>query len=238
MYYRRRKSKKRLIVMFSGVLLFIALLYGYMSNNKPLERPENVEGKIHERKVAEENSKNNLIENTKEVDNQDIEERGNEGNENEGDEENNTIEDNNDNQDYTPLVTENTEIIFDTLYTQTGEIERNRVKAPVTLVGTDLSDFKEYIENNYSSWKIKNISTKSVALYREKEGLTPNTYILKDKDGYIVVYKINSSGKEELVEETDISTTNLPEADKAKLNKGMKVKTLDEVESLIQDYSS
>ncbi len=227
MYYRRRKNKKRLIVLVSSILMFIALGYGYVSNDKPLEKPGELGNKISEEDIVkDEEDISDLINNTKEVDNQGIEKEGNEKEEAE------------DNQISTTIVTENTEIVFDTYYNQTGEINRNSIKVPTPIIGMTLSEFRDYIESNYSDWRIKNISTKSVVLYKEKNSLMPNTYLIKNNEGYITIYKVNDDGEIEIFDETDISVNNLPNTDRTKLNKGIYVKTLEEVESLIEDYSS
>lgn len=228
MYYRRRKKKGRLIVAVCSLILFIGLVYGYVTNNnEPLNKP--YEGENTPESNIENNKKNsiNAKQNTQEQTSQ-IEETSKE--------DTNIIE--SQERDTFNIVNKDTEIIFNTYFKKTGELETKKTKVPITLVGLQLDEFKNYIEENYSNWKIKNISTKSVALFIEKEGFVPNTYIVQNKDGYIVIYKINDSGEKVLYEETDIPISIMSEIDKRKLKEGIVVKNLDEAYKIVEDYSS
>ena len=61
-------------------------------------------------------------------------------------------------------------------------------------------------------------------------------YVLKDNDGKILIYKINDQGKEELYEETEISTEYLPEADKKLINDGLKVEGREKLNEIIESF--
>jgi hypothetical protein len=226
MYYRGRKNRRRFIIFVCTILLFTGLVYGYISSDKPHRRPNIA-------KNTQENDKKNKNQNNQALDNEKPEEKDVANTSNEDKE----LVDFKENQER-EIVTENTEIVFNTYYKTTGEIEKNAVKVPVTAVGMNLSQFKDYIEDNYSGWRIKTISTKTAALFREEEGFTPNTFLIQSKDGYIVIYKINEFGEKELYEETNISTSVLTEIDKRKLKKGILVDNLNAAYRIVEDYSS
>jgi len=228
MYYQRKKKKGRIVALFSIMLTFVALTYGYISNqNKPIEKPSDIPEKDmikNDDRILSQNTQNDedAIDNIEKWEKNNQEALG----------ENTSI------QDPIDITNDETQIILNTLYKQTGEIQKSISKVPITLAGITLDEFKEYIEKNYSDWKIKNISTVAAELFKEKDGLAPGHYIMQNKDGYIVIYKINELGEKELFEETDISLSVLSEADKNKLNKGIILKSLDEVMNIIEDYSS
>lgn len=230
MYYRKKRNRGRIITFLSVILLLVTLTFGYISNkNKPIEKPpyvsESDENKKKEIENINESLPSNKIDNVqKKISEEAIQNQS-------GDDENNVL------SKY-DLVNKDTEIIFNILYKQTGEIIKNTTKVPITVAGMTLKEFQNYIQNNYSDWKIKSISTKSVALFKEKDGLTPNNYLIQNKDGYIVIYKINDLGEKVLYEETEIPLSVLSEIDKKKLSQGILVKTLDDAMSIIEDYSS
>lgn len=62
------------------------------------------------------------------------------------------------------------------------------------------------------------------------------TYVLKEYEGRIAVYRIDENNQLILEEVTDILTKYLPEEDLAELNKGIKVEGIDELTHLIEDF--
>ncbi len=221
MYYRRKRNKGKIIALSCCLLLFIGLVYGYLSNDKePLGMPYGIEEEnkgIEENEVAKSNTDDNEARETSH--------------------ENDDIVDSQETSDDN-LVSKNTQIIFNTYYTKTGDMIVSKVNVPVTLVGIRLSEFKNYIEDYYSTWKIRSISPGAVTLFQEKNGYTPNHFIIQEKEGFIVVYKINDNGEKILHYETDISLSLFNEIDRKKLTEGIVVKNFDDALSIIQDYSS
>jgi len=229
MFYKKKRKRGRLVLSICILLLLAGFTYGYISNSKPQNKPNNISSltenkkteinnKLKTEKDKEEDKEKDTEESTSQEDTDVAAQR----------EENSTL----------GIVNENSQIIFNTYYVKTGEVDTKKTNIPINIVGATLNEFKSYIESNYSDWKIRSVSTESASLFKQIDGYKPNNYIIQSKDGYIVIYKINESGEKELYEKTNISTSTLSETDKKKLEKGIFVKTLEDVYNIIEDYSS
>ena len=65
-------------------------------------------------------------------------------------------------------------------------------------------------------WQIEEFSENRIVLYQEQDGECNEHYIVRDKDGQVVIYQKTENGEEE-IEVTDISTEYLPETDKIQM---------------------
>lgn len=219
MFYKKKKKTGRIVVLLCVILLFAGFTYGYMANNKPLNRPQDIsklpkiDGRVKNNPKGNDTVNQGDIDETPKSGEKDIHE---------------TLKE----------VNEESEIVFNTYYLKTGKIETKKIKIPITVVGASLNEFKSYIESNYSDWKINSISTRAASLFKQVDAYNPNYFIIQNKDGYIAVYKINGVGEKELYEETDISISILSEMDKKKLDEGIIAKSLEELYKIIEDYSS
>jgi hypothetical protein len=208
-----------------AILLFASFTYGYISNNKPLNKPQNIIQSTEENNI----NKKYPIDNKEGGGNKKIKKEGiNEYSKNNESNVNDCLKE----------VNENSKIVFNTYYSKTGKMDTKQIDIPITIVGASLDEFKSYIKTNYSDWKINSISTKSASLFKEVDGYNPDYFIVQNKNGYITVYKINKAGEKELYEETDISISTLSEMDKKKLNEGIIAKDEEELYRIIEDYSS
>lgn len=95
---------------------------------------------------------------------------------------------------------------------------------------------KEKFEKLYSDWKIVKFSNNEIELYKEFEGECGEHYLVKEKDGFISIYKIGSNGDEILLKDTEISTQYLPDIDVKKLKEGVKLTGKEELNSYIENF--
>lgn len=109
-------------------------------------------------------------------------------------------------------------------------VERNEI--PEECVNKTEEDLQE----KYRDWKIEEFTSLMVSFYKDEEGICLEHYILKDDNGYVAVYQIDSFGKETLKEKTEIVTLYLPETDKLRLKEGIKVNGKEELNAAIEDY--
>ena len=84
-------------------------------------------------------------------------------------------------------------------------------------------------------WKIEEFSGNRIVLYQEQDGECNEHYIVRDKDGQVVIYQKTENGEEE-IEVTDISTEYLPETDKIQMENGIEVNGKQALNQLIEDY--
>ncbi len=221
MFYKKKKKRGRVVLAACVLLLLAGFTYGYMANRQPQEKPQ----KVVELTRGENLNTSNPVEVNRVKKDDDEEEEANSTNQSE-------------NIGIIDKVNEATEIVLSTHYSRTGEIDIRKIQIPITLIGATLQDFKSYIEGNYKDWQIRSISTNAASLYKKVDGYKPNNFIIKSKDGYIVIYKINESGEMVLFEKTGLSLSLLGETDKRKIEEGIILKTEEDVYNILEDYSS
>jgi len=61
-------------------------------------------------------------------------------------------------------------------------------------------------------------------------------YVLREKDGKVVVYKLDEDDNEELYLDTEISSKYLPEVDKVSISNGIFVNGKEALNNLLQDF--
>lgn len=126
----------------------------------------------------------------------------------------------------------NTLFVFETYYKECKHtaVERNEIPSEY------VNQTEENLQEAYRDWKVKEFTAETVAFYQEKEGICNQHYIIRENNGYIAIYQIDSLGKETLKETTEIVTTYLPETDKLRLKEGIKVEGQDNLNATIEDY--
>lgn len=95
---------------------------------------------------------------------------------------------------------------------------------------------KEEVEEKYADWVVEKFSPLEVIVLKQEEGMCNQHYVLRQKDGKIVVYRIEHDGKEILKEETGISTEYLTQTDLLKIQQGIKVYGDEQLNSTLEDF--
>ena len=129
-------------------------------------------------------------------------------------------------------VSPNTSITFEICYKDCNHIVVKKEKAEKDIVNLT----QEEIQLKYKDWSIKEFTTENIILYKENEGICNEHYVLKQENGYIVVYEIDKEKKEKLLKITDISTKYLPESDLLEIGNGLAVYTRKELNRILEDY--
>ncbi len=135
-------------------------------------------------------------------------------------------------------INKDTELIYKTLYTQCEDIIEDKQEAKSELIGLNKDGFKEYLIKNQIDWEIESFSKENVVLLKQVNKTCPNHYLLSVNKGYIAIYKFNEDSTKELIENTDIPINILPNVDQEKLQKGILVNTMKEINELLEDFSS
>lgn len=97
---------------------------------------------------------------------------------------------------------------------------------------------KDELQNRYKNWEIKKFTTKDIQIYREIDANCSSHFVLKEKDGYLAVYKAISRNMDELSTVTDIEYASLKEEDRLALEEGINIYGTEELSSIIEDFSS
>lgn len=129
-------------------------------------------------------------------------------------------------------ISPNAVLNFNTYYRGCGHTVKEEKKA-----GEDIINKSEQeISERYSDWDIKKFSENNVVLYKEVDSVCDEDYIIREKDGNIVVFKLNNEGREILYDTTSIESQYLPETDLIQLKEGIKVNGLEKLNQIIEDF--
>ena len=126
----------------------------------------------------------------------------------------------------------NCSITIRTFYKKCGHTTSEYDNIPEKLVNCT----KEEIKNKYEGYKVEKFSSNEIILYIEKDGECGEHYIVRDKDGTVMIYRNIGNGEEEFVEETGISTDYLPETDKINMKNGIQVNGKQALNQLIENF--
>lgn len=129
-------------------------------------------------------------------------------------------------------VSPNATLIIKKHYKECGHTTKDYAEVPEELV----NQTRKQVEKTYSNWEIRGFSANEIVILKEVAGICNEHYIIRDKDGKVVIYTQDANGKENINEITEISTEYLTDADKAKLKDGIKAIGKEELNSLIEDY--
>ena len=128
-------------------------------------------------------------------------------------------------------ISPNCSIIFKRHYNECGHTIEQYSSVPTELVNKTEED----LQKQYEGWIVEEFSRNQIILYRDFDSECGEHYILREKDGKVVVY-LKTGNTEELVEETDIATEFLTETDRIELQNGIEANGRVELNQLIEDY--
>ena len=117
-------------------------------------------------------------------------------------------------------------------YNKCGHTTSEYIAIPKELVNKTKEDLKE----KYAGWTIDKFSDTQIVISKKEEGECGEHYIVKDKEGKVVIYKLLEDGTENEYEVTDISTEYITDTDKINMKNGIKVNGKQELNQLIQDF--
>lgn len=129
-------------------------------------------------------------------------------------------------------VSPNAELVIKKYYKECGHTTEEKRDVANDMVNKT----QEEIEKLYPDYKVESFFNNKIVLIKEEEGQCDEHYIVRDENSNIMIYKILSDGKEEIYQNTGISTEYLPETDKISLRDGIKVFGRENLNSIIEDF--
>lgn len=117
-------------------------------------------------------------------------------------------------------------------YNKCGHTTSEYIAIPKELVNKTRGD----LEEKYTGWTIDKFSDTQIVISKKEEGECGEHYIVKDKEGKVVIYKLLEDGTENEYEVTDISTEYITDTDKINMKNGIKVNGKQELNQLIEDF--
>lgn len=139
---------------------------------------------------------------------------------------------------YNDTINNETQLIYKTLYAQCEDTIEEIQNATSELIGLNEDGFKEYLTENQLDWEIESFSKERIVLSKQVDTICPNYYLVSVNNGCIAIYRYDENNNRRLIEQTDIPINILPIIDQEKLQKGVLLETMDEVNRLLEDYSS
>lgn len=95
---------------------------------------------------------------------------------------------------------------------------------------------KDEIQQVYSAWTIDKFSNDEIIISRSFDSQCGEHYIVREKDGKVAVYLISGDGTETELQDTEISTEFLTEADKIELQNGIRANGKQELNQVIENF--
>ena len=129
-------------------------------------------------------------------------------------------------------ISPNATLVIKKHYKECGHTTKDYAEIPEELVNMNEEDTKE----NLFGWEIKGFSPDEIVIYKDVAGICNEHYVLKEKDGNIVIYVLDANEKETLSETTEISTEYLTENDLQELKRGIKAIGKEELNSILENY--
>ena len=129
-------------------------------------------------------------------------------------------------------VSPNAELVIKKYYKECGHTTEEKRNVANDMVNKT----QEEIEKLYPDYKVESFFNNKIVLIKEEEGQCDEHYIVRDENSNIMIYKILSDGKEEIYQNTGISTEYLPETDKISLRDGIKFFGRENLNSIIEDF--
>ena len=129
-------------------------------------------------------------------------------------------------------VSPNATFIMKTKYLRCGHTTKKYETAPPFTVNLSKNDLQKMYEN----WEIESFSNNEVIMKKSEEGICNEHYVIREKEGQIVVYNLDSKNNEIIIRETGILTAYLPDLDKSNLKKGIFVVGEGSLNKLIENF--
>ena len=123
-------------------------------------------------------------------------------------------------------------ITFERVYKKCGHKTSQYSEVSEELVNKTQDELQE----KYNDWIIESFSDTEIVLQKEEEGECGEHYIVKEKNGNVVIYEVQEDGTQKEYEVTDISTEYMTETDKMNLEKGIRVNGKQNLNQMIEDF--
>lgn len=129
-------------------------------------------------------------------------------------------------------VSPNASLTIRTYYEDCGHTTSEYKNVSEELVNKTKKELKEM----YNDYEILKFTDSEIVLEKSEKGDCGEHYIVRDKDGKVAVYQIETDGTEGEYEITDISIEYLTATDRDNIEKGITVNGKQDLNQLIEDF--
>ena len=113
---------------------------------------------------------------------------------------------------------------------------KHTITKEVELPGELINLTEEELKVRYPEWKIEEFDDDEVVLYKNVYGLCTEHFVIESGEEFIEVYSLNEEYDKKLYEVTNISIEYLTEDDIEKLNQGIYVYGVQELNSILENF--
>jgi len=126
-------------------------------------------------------------------------------------------------------------LVFKRYYTRC----KHTVKEEKDMDNGDIGKTGKQMKRAFPEWELAKFTPEKVTFRKNIDGYCPNHYVIKAKEGYLVIYRPKKdTGKLEAVEESNIPYQWLSPEMKEQVDKGLAVDSREEVERLMENLES
>lgn len=131
-------------------------------------------------------------------------------------------------------ITTDTKMIYQYFYTRDKVTKEQTEPAPDYLQGLDM----EQLKSVYNGWQIVLFSPEKVILRCSIDGLSSESYILGEDDGFLAVFYEDAQKGLHLKERTELPLSSLPEGEAKQIREGLRVTGEENLAKVLADYMS
>ena len=127
-----------------------------------------------------------------------------------------------------------TKMIYQYFYTRDRVTKKHIELAPDFLQGLDL----EQLKSIYTGWQVVFFSPDQVVLRCSIDGLSSETYVLGEEEGFLAVFYEDEKKNLHLKERTELPLSALPEGEARQIQEGMRVIGEENLAKVLADFMS
>ena len=131
-------------------------------------------------------------------------------------------------------ISPDTKMVYQYFYTSDRVTKEQIEPAPDFLQGLDM----EQLKSIYNGWQVVLFSPETVILRCNIKGLSSETYILGELDGFLAVFYEDAQKILHLKEKTDLPLSALPEGEAKQIREGMQVTGEENLAKMLSDLNS
>ena len=129
-------------------------------------------------------------------------------------------------------VSPNCNLILKIYYSKCDHIVESKQLIEDTVVNMT----EQELRDKFNEWEIQKFTPKEIILYKEINEFCNKHFLLKEKDGYITIYKLDENNNPNFFQTTEISTDYLTGDDLEKIRNGIKVYSEKELNKVLEDF--
>lgn len=133
-----------------------------------------------------------------------------------------------------PLISSDTKMVYQYFYSRDRVTKEQVEMAPVFLQGLDMDQLKSV----YNGWQVILFSPEKVILRCKIDGLSSETYIIGESDGFLAVFYEDGQKGIHLKEKTELPITSLPDGERLQVEEGLRITGEENLARVLADYLS